>query len=250
MYPIVSPNGEGESVSRRAAGIHEVVVETPLHDQELSQRTPPELLLTLQAYRSRLGALLAEPGIRHVAVFRNKGPGAGASLGHPHSQIVALRYVPAAVRQNLQRWQRYQERAGSCLLCHELARERGERSGVVLEQDGFLLYVPAVSARPAEMRLAPIKHEARYTTANDDSLAAMSALLLSAANRLLGVFEDASYNLVLQTWPRSRTPEAALHWFLRIIPRVSVVGGFELSTGDYVVTTTPEEAATQYREAL
>jgi UDPglucose--hexose-1-phosphate uridylyltransferase len=251
MYPIVSPDeGEGRKLANATFGMHEVVVETPLHDQELSQRTAEELLLTLQAYRERLGALLAMPGVRHVSVFRNKGPDAGASLGHPHSQIVALSYVPAAAKQNVQRWRRHRARTGSCLLCDELEHERDARHRVIVQRDGFLVYVPVATARPAEIRLAPILHTTSYIDVNDETLARLSPLLLSTVGRLQTAYEDASYNLVLQTWPRSHTHDEALHWFLRIIPRTSVLGGFELSTGDYVITTPPEEAAARYRDAV
>lgn len=251
LYPIVSspmPRGGGSETSRPALGVHEVVVETPQHEQEMSQRTPQQLFLTLKAYRERLTSLLATGGIHYVAIFRNKGPRAGASLGHPHSQIVALHYTPRAVTQTVQRWRHHHARTGSCLLCDELQLECGAKSRIVLEQDGFILYVPHGATMPAEMVLAPLRHQTSFAGADDETLSRMSTVLLAALGRLHAAFDDPDYNLVLQTWPRARQKDEWLHWYLRIIPRLAVLGGFELSTGDYVVTLTPEDAAAKYRE--
>ncbi len=113
LYPIVSKPDETMEMlpgARPVGGAHEVIVETPRHDQEMAQRTPEELELTLQAYRERLNALLTQPGIRYVSVFRNKGAMAGSSLAHPHSQIIALSYVPAAIANTVRRWRRHHTR--------------------------------------------------------------------------------------------------------------------------------------------
>ena len=252
LFPIVSTpmqtaEREDPDPIRLAQGIHEVIVETPDHEQEMAQRTPEELRLTLLAYRERLGSLLQTRGVRYVTVFRNQGNEAGASLGHPHSQVVALRYVPRHVSLAVQRWHRYYTGAASCLLCDELARERRLKERVVLEQDGFVLFVPVAEAMSGEMVLAPRSHTPSFVGATDASLTKMSSVLLEALRRLQTAFEDRAFNLVLQTWPRGRQADEALHWYLRIIPRLSVLGGFELATGDYVGTLTPEAAAALYR---
>ena len=252
LYPIVSSplqtnereNGKPVQLAR---GVHEVIVETPLHDQEMVQRTPDELRLTLVAYRERLSSLLATRGIRYVTVFRNKGNEAGASLGHPHSQVVALHYLPRSVARTVRRWRRYRAKHGRCLLCDELKEERAHKERIVADHDGFVLFIPHAVAMSGEMILAPAKHEASFVDATDVALARMSRALLDALQRLHSAFEGRDYNLVLQTWPRGRQEDEALHWYLRIIPRLSTLGGFELATGDYVGTLAPEEAVALYR---
>ncbi len=180
-------------------------------------------------------------------MFQNSGDEAGASLGHPHSQVVALRYVPRAVTATLRRWQRYFDREGRCLLCDELDHEIGLKDRIVFKREGFVLFVPHAVGMSGELILAPVQHQASFISANDDTLTRMSRQLLTALQRLHAAFDAGAYNLVLQTWPRGRQQDKALHWYLRIIPRLSVLGGFELATGDYVSTLTPEDAAALYR---
>ena len=254
LYPIVSSPSQGRisersAGARPAGGVHEVIVETPFHEQEIAQRTPEELKLTLLAYRERLSSLSATAGIRYVTLFRNQGAGAGASLAHPHSQAVALSYLPKDVARTVQRWRRHHSRTGRCLLCDELEHERRAQSRIVLEQDGFVLYVPRGAVMAGEMVLAPSRHEACFVGAGEETLSRMSVILLDALGRLNTAFDEPAFNLVLQSWPRARRADEALHWYLRMIPRLAVLGGFELATGDFVSTLSPEEAAVRYRAA-
>jgi UDPglucose--hexose-1-phosphate uridylyltransferase len=254
LFPIVGPDqldsgGTPVAFGDAVSGRHEVVVETPLHDHEMSLRTPEELVLALMAFRARLRVLLAMPDIRHVVVFKNRGPAAGESLDHPHSQIVALSYVPPFVSRTVASWRGHFRRAGCCLLCQQLSRERDAGLRLIREQDGFSLSSPSGAARPGEMVLAPLHHQAGFAATTDDALAGLSRALLSALRRMRTAFDNPPYNLVLQTWPRSRQEDEALHWYLSIVPRLGTLGGFELATGEYVSTVSPEEAAALYRAA-
>ncbi len=135
------------------------------------------------------------------------------------------------------------------MLCDELARELKTGTRIVLQRDGFVLYAPFGSPVSGEMILAPLDHVADFGSVADETLSRISQVLLSAVRRLDIATNDPAYNLVLQTWPKGRQRDEALHWYLRIIPRRASLGGFELATGDYVSTLTPEAAAATYREA-
>ena len=149
----------------------------------------------------------------------------------------------------MRRWRRHHAQAGRCLLCDELSREQKSGRRIVLQQSGFLLYTPFGGPISGEMILAPLRHAADFGAEDDGALSRISGLLLSAVKRLYAALGDPSYNLVLQTWPKGRQQDEALHWYLRIIPRRASFGGFELATGDLVSTMTPEDAAALYREA-
>jgi UDPglucose--hexose-1-phosphate uridylyltransferase len=224
-----------------------VIVETPLHDQEMADRTPDEVLLTLLAYQQRLRATEALPGIRYASVFRNKGAAAGASLAHPHSQAVGLPYVPEKVSRSVRRWRRHLARTGNCLLCDEIELERAAGQRLVLEQDGFVLYVPRGAVMPGELVLAPLLHPGSFGDVGKELLEGLSRTLIAALGRLRAAHRDPPYNLVLQTWPVNRRDDPALHWYLRIVPRLAVLGGFELASGDFVSALSPEAAGEMYR---
>lgn len=233
LYPIVE-------------NAHEVIVETPEHGSEMSLLAPEELILVLQAYRERYRALLAEPGSRYVALFKNKGAAAGNSLVHPHSQIVALLAVPEEVRRMTARWRRHYRRYSACLLCDAIARERKQATRVIQETRQFIAYVPPGGPIPGEALIAPLEHSADFGSTTDDALEAFAQVL----GGLIGSLRDAgdpAYNLLLRTWPRDALSDPGLHWYAEVVPRTSVYGGFELVTGVNVATTTPEEDVRLYR---
>ena len=160
---------------------------------------------------------------------------------------MALPYVPADVATEVRRWRRHYVRSGRCLLCDQLSSELEAGRRIVLHESGLVLYVPFGTPFSGEMVLAPERHQASFETESDGSLSHVSQLLLSAVQRLRSAFDDPDFNLVLQTWPKGSESDAALHWRLRIIARQAVLGGFELSTGDFVSTLTPEKAAQAFR---
>ena len=203
----------------------------------------------LRAYRDRLRIQLAAPPIQYVAVFQNRRQAAGASLEHPHSQVIGLTYVPDAVARQVQLWQDHHARTGTCLLCDELNREQEDGRRILLREDDFLLYAPFGGVRPGELILAPLRHQASFMQADDEALHGMVKPLLRALGRQQATFEAPAYNLVLQTWPRVSQEDVALHWYLRIIPRRAVLGGFEIATGDFAGVLSPEDAVHMLRES-
>lgn len=224
---------------------HEVIVETPQHGSEMSLLAPEELNLVLQAYRERYRALLAEPGNRYVALFKNKGAAAGNSLVHPHSQIVALPAVPDDVRRMTVRWRRHYRRYSACLLCDAIARVRKQATRVIQETRHVIAYVPD-GPNPGEALIAPLGHSADFGSTTDDALEAFAQVLAGLLGRLREA-GDPAYNLLLRTWQKDALSDPALHWYAEVVPRTSVYGGFELATGVNVATTTPEEDVKLYR---
>jgi UDPglucose--hexose-1-phosphate uridylyltransferase len=255
LHPAIStqrpaPSGADDLLRGRAAtGVHEVIVETPLHNQELLGRGLASTLLLLEAVQRRLKALDARPATRHVAVFKNMGVEAGASLEHPHSQIVALDFVPADVRRRLQTARRYHRANGGCLVCALVERERQAASRVVFESDGFIAFAPYASNSAGETLLIPRAHAASFTEATPDARERLGRSLIDLLRRARQAFDDPAYNLVLQTATSRWQPDAALHWYWQLKPRLTRLAGFELGTGLQINPMAPEEAASLLRSA-
>ena len=94
-----------------------MVIESPRHDSDLTTMSVAEVCDVLSTYRDRHDALMAEKAIHSVLIFHNRGRVAGASLQHPHSQIVALEMVPPLMRQREAVMFDYYEREGRCVVC-------------------------------------------------------------------------------------------------------------------------------------
>jgi UDPglucose--hexose-1-phosphate uridylyltransferase len=226
-----------------------VVIETPNHEQEMALRTPEQLLLTLRAWQERVRALHARKDIRHIVIFKNHGKEAGTSLAHPHSQVVALTRIPQAVLQRTRNARAYFDRAGGCGVCETSRQEMELRERVVLESEGFLAYAPFAASSEALVRVTPLEHSPTFTDASAASLLLFSRHLRLLFSMLDTAFDSPAFNLILVMPPKTFLNDAAQHWHLDLIPRLTRPGGFEFATGLGVNTLLPEEAAKIYRQA-
>jgi UDPglucose--hexose-1-phosphate uridylyltransferase len=230
LYPIV-----GGSV----AGAHEVVVLSPAHDRSLGALDLAAATNVFGALRDRATFHLAA-GLAHVVPFVNHGKAAGASIEHPHAQLVALDFVPPAVNEDLARF----ERSGRDLVADSLSNARGTDYAVI---DGpASAWCSPGASEPFEVLVAHRSTRARFDEATDAEIEVVARSAHDVLGRLDTLLGDPPYNLLIQTAPPSARP--GFHWYVRITPRVSVIAGFERSTGLFVNVVPPENAATALRE--
>jgi UDPglucose--hexose-1-phosphate uridylyltransferase len=218
---------------------HEVAVLSPAHDRSFAQLTDDHAAEVLAVLRDRTRFHL-ERGAAYVQSLINHGRAAGASIEHPHVQIVALDIVPPAVQYQLHR-------------LHEYATDPIEDAAVAADAGNDLtvlaglapVWCPEAATTPFEFRTACRGRAARFDEATDGEIAAVAVSTRAVLGRLAAVLGDVPYNLIVHTAPR----DATFHWYLEVQTRISVVAGFELGTGIFVNVTPPELAAKQLREA-
>ena len=244
-YPVVAPGpvaGDGTV----ASGAHELLIETPRHDLDLPDRDVDSVALMLEALYQRLQALQQRRGTRYVIAFRNHGREAGTSLDHPHSQIVALDFVPPAVQRRVALQRRFYKRTGRCYLCSLIEDERRDGSRLVFEGDGFVALASFAGETPGETLLVPSRHAASFT-ASRDSLRQHARALHDITLRIRDAFDNPPCNLVLHEPPPRVLNDPALHWCWQLSPRTTIAAGFELGTGVRVNPLSPERAAALLR---
>jgi UDPglucose--hexose-1-phosphate uridylyltransferase len=221
-YPIV---GDG------VAGAHEVVMFSPAHDADLAQLTTQAGADVLFALRDRAAFHLAA-GLRYAQPFVNHGKAAGASIAHPHAQLVVLDMIPARVANRLQRF-------------------AADPEILVADQEHFIsegpapVWSPRAPTSPYAMRCALIDAGPRFDQASDDDLRAVATALHDTVGRLHKVFGALAYNLIFETAPRDHT--GPFQWWVDIVPRLGVVAGFELGSGVLVNIVAPDAAAAVLR---
>jgi len=252
LYPVVSAESKqsadaGSSIHPSATGIHEVVVETPSHNRELPDRELSEVLPLLDAYRERLADLEARRATRHVVVFKNRGLEAGTSLDHPHSQIIALDFLPNQVTRRTQIARRHLRTSGGCLLCSIVAEERQSWERIVFKREGFVAFSPYASSSAGEVLLVPLMHAPSFTTISSKDREQLAGSLIALLRQMQAAFNDPAYNLVLHTAPKPWHDDAALHWYWQLTPRLTRTAGLELATDLNVNPLAPEYAASQLR---
>lgn len=232
---------------RRAVGAHEVIVESRLHDRDLADMRADEALDVLTLWRARSRALEALPTARAVTLFRNKGRRAGSSQPHPHSQIVALPFVPPHLARRAEACDAHRLEHGpaSSLVRAMIAEERREGRRVVRDDGLALSYCPYASPRAWWVRLALDADVPRFAHTSDAQLARLAAHLPGAVARALEASGATDYNVYVADPPIGHDGG----FVIEILPRTGGDAGFEVSTGTSVCVVLPEDAAARMRAA-
>lgn len=189
------------------APIHEVIIHSPDHHKNFDELPLSQVEKTLFVYRARYNVHRKSGS---VVIFTNAGEGSGESLTHPHSQLVVtpknvdLQVPPLPlVDKNIK------------------------------ETQNFLIFCPPTSQWPDEVWIAPQKSGTDFGEITDSELSDLAYAL----QRLIEIFDirhgnEFPFNMYISPWK---------NWYLRIIPRVKKLGGFELATNVYVNTQDPQE---------
>ena len=243
LAPLVGRTG----VAVPGHGHHEVIIETPRHDADLATVPDSDLSAVVRCYRRRFVELSARPGIKSVVVFRNRGAGGGASLAHPHSQVIATGMVSPRLFAATA-WARSRG-AGldRCAVCEVLERELDDGRRIVEATDRFVVIVPFAAASPFEQWIVPRRHQASFAQIDEGELAAFDHLLQRALRRLGRALNDPAYNYAIELGVASDTLSPFVHWRLRIVPDLVTPGGFELGTGLPINPALPEDNASLLR---
>ena len=241
--------GEGLYDKMNGVGAHEVVIETPKHDETLSTLPIDEVIKVLTAYRERISALTRDPRVRYVLVFKNHGADAGASLEHSHSQIIALPVVPKRVAEEIDGARAYYQYKDRCIFCDIIRQEMGHKARMIEENKVAIALAPFASRFPFETWILPKNHNAYFHHTQEAQFEDVASLLSDALKRIDSTLPRSPYNFMLHTAPSNERDEDFYHWHIEIIPKLTKVAGFEWGTGFYINPTPPEEAAKYLREA-
>lgn len=229
-------------VMAEGTGIHEVFVYTPDHNSSLDQLDDAAAAEFMLALKRRFVDHAATSHIRYTQAIVNHGREAGASLAHPHGQLLGLPFVPGEVLDEERAFARF---AGGCLLCTTVEAELATGDRVVFENDDVAVICPYWSGSPYEFLIVPRRHELHLQDADDESLAAVGRALRDATAFLNALIGDVAYNVGFHTAPHAHVGE--YHWHIHIWPNLVTQAGFERGTGVLINVVPPEQAASSLR---
>ncbi len=243
-------NKEGEGIYDKMNGIgaHEVIIDTPRHNETIPMMSHDQLIQVFWAYRDRMVDLARDSRFRYIMVFKNFGRAAGASLEHSHSQLIALPIVPYRIQEEIKCSLRYFEYKERCVFCDIIHQEKAQNLRIVCENNDFITICPFAPRAPFEMWVMPKRHQSAYVSMNDAEFHSLTDLFLETMIRLNKALPGVPYNYMLHTAPL-RTPSMEhYHWHIEIMPKVTMIAGFEWGTGFYINPTSPEESAEFMRD--
>ena len=254
MVPNRYPAFEGEDsmavhnlgpvhVQADASGIHEVIILSPNHTESWKDLDDDAAGMVMSALRNRMAEQARHANIRYTQAIVNQGREAGASLTHPHGQLLGMPFVPGEIADEERAFARFE---GGCILCVTAEAELADGVRVVVANDDVVVLCPFWSGTPYEMLVIPTQHGGHlYDSLGDRRWPRSGGPCATRSTMLADRLGDVAYNLVFHTAPHQHGN--AFHWHAHLWPKLVTVAGFERGTGVMINIAPPEEAAQELR---
>lgn len=254
-FPVVSATNEtlqteGFFRKRGANGFHYVIVETPYHNRDIPEMSEKEVIDVVRSYFECVKYLYKNPWIKCAILFRNHGKEAGTSLIHPHSQIVGFAFVPTHIMNLINIARCYAHENGRCVYCDTITAELSAGERIIYENADFVAFVPYAAKLQYEILIMPKLHQNHFSDLGAEALNSLGRVLQKVLRALKLALDDPAYNLVLHTSPSYLKNVDYYHWYIEIIPRLTIPAGLEMGSGITVNISLPEENAKTLREKI
>jgi len=224
-------------------GFHEVIV-LKEHCQQLHETN---LFALIDTYQKRYLSLMNKKFVDYISIFHNHGKLAGASVEHPHSQLIASPIIDPDIHRSLEGSEKYFHRNHRCVHCVMIDWERKEQTRLLYENKDFIIFVPFVSRVAYEIRIFPKEHNPYFERIKNSEKKNLADALQKALKRLYLALDYPDYNFFLHTAPCDGKTYDHYHWHFEILPKTSIWAGFELGTGIEICSVTPEQAAAKLK---
>ncbi|HBY56774.1 MAG TPA: galactose-1-phosphate uridylyltransferase [Candidatus Atribacteria bacterium] len=246
--PIIEKVGIYEKMN--GLGVHEVIIETPHHFENLDKLSIDNITLILKTYQQRYLSIFEDERIKYILIFKNYGIDGGASLEHSHSQLIATPIIPKRIEEELNGSTKYFHLKKRCIFCEYINQEIQFKERIIKETEKYVA-ISAFAARfPFETWVLPKFHNAYYEEISDDEIFDLARMMKEILFRINNKLNNPPYNFIIHTAPSKKFStdewtdlDKKYHWHIEIIPRLTKIAGFEWGTGFYINPTSPEEAA-------
>ncbi len=230
-----------------AVGFHEIVI-TNSHHRQIADFSVDAVQELLNVYQERYLALCKEKSVDYVFIFHNHGQTAGASITHPHSQIIASQDVDCSFLQPLKCAQKFYQEKKQCVYCQIVKAEIKNKSRVVFENKNFVAICPFASKIAFEVMILPKKHSPYFEKITDEEKQDLAKALQTILAKIKKSLNNPDYNFYIRTSPCDGAKYPYFHWHLTILPKTQIYAGFELGAGLEIITMAPEQAAAYLRK--
>ncbi len=240
--------GDGIYDLMNGVGAHEVIIECPHRETNMSRLPVENIREVLWVYRDRLVDLKKDPRLVHGLIFKNQGPAAGASLAHAHSQLIVTPVVPISIWEEMTGSLEFYNYRGRCIYDDMIQQELASGKRIVMETPGFVVFCPFASRFPFETWILPRHHCSHYENIQRQAIEELGTVLKSTLSRLEVALDNPPLNYIIHSAPFDSQELPHYLWHIKILPRLTRVAGFEWGSGFYINPVMPEEAAAFLRD--
>ena len=244
----VVPGKAGPYSVTETVGHHDLVI-TRNHNKNFPKLSKQDARQVLEAFRDRYLMFLNDQCLRYIFMLHNWGPKAGASIYHPHYQMIAMPIVPPDVMHSLNGSKRYFRKNKTCVHCVMIGWEKKQKKRVVYENNGAIAFAPFVSKSAFEVRIFPKTHLPYFENTLDQEMNYMADALQAVLKKMEKNLKDPDYNFFIHTAPiQDKTKYKMYHWHIEVLPKITIYAGFELGTGMEINDVDPDQAANLLRK--
>jgi len=253
QYPAFSPAAElnqrkeGPNRVMDGVGFQEIII-TYDHEKQIGQLNPKEVKAVIDVYQERYLELMKNKLVKYISIFHNHGESAGATVFHPHSQLIAIPVLDPNFRSSIDGASNFFQNQGKCVYCVILDWDIRNKKRIIYENEKFVVLCPFAPQVSFEVRIYPKKHQPYFERINDEEKELFADALQKALNKIYKGLKNPDYNFYIHTAPCDGANYDYYHWHLNILPKTSIWAGFELSTGIEISVIEPEKAARYLRK--
>lgn len=241
-YPILDQNP-----INKINGDHEVIIDTYKHDGNFYNMNEEEFYNLILAYRNRYISLSTKEA-QYICIFKNYLRKAGASLMHPHSQIISIPFIPAELEREYETCRDFYKKMGKNMYNHIINEEIKYGKRVIHDSHNFLVFIPEVSRYTGDTIIL-FKNNIYFEKISDEEIKELSIILKKYFSKLYELEGNCPFNMYIHAHPINTEDDykEIFNVHIHILPRKFNFGGFELSTGVYVSSISAEEIAEKYK---
>ncbi len=234
----------------KGTGVHEVLVLRD-HERDFYDFSGEEVAEIFRIYQKCYLAMLDGGSRRYTLIFHNHGAQAGATIQHPHSQIISIPILPPDVARSIRGSENFYRERGRKVYDVMMEWELGEKKRIVYENEKFLAFCPFVSKTEYEVRIFCKEGHSHFEKTPPELFDDLGDAFSTTFKKIGMALDKPDYNFFIHTSPiNSSSAEAHefYSWHIEILPKVASVGAFELASGMEINVVDPDEAAKLFRK--
>jgi len=253
-YPVLMPyfkleqRKEGGLYKKmNAVGFHEVIIPRN-HNKQVWDLPVGKVKEIIDAYQTRYLGIKDKEFVKHISIFQNHGQDAGASLIHPHFQIITTVLLDVDLENTLLRAKKYYRKNKTCLYCDMKKHELKVKKRIVFKNNNFVALCPYASKSPFQVIITPQKHLPYFEKITEKEKWDLAQAFKNVLRKIKKGLKSPSYNFYLHTAPADGKKHDYYHWHFTVMPKVKDSAGFEIGTRMEIITISPEQAAAYLRK--
>ena len=246
LEPLVAINtnntySEHPLYSEPAYGFHYVIVASPNEKENLSTIDVEQWSNVLVVLQDRLRWLYTQKGVAYVAIYGDHGKNSGATVEHPHLNMVSFSTIPPTIDHEANSSHRILNEKGVYPMSQVVTTESGGPRQI-LQTEGFIALSPWAPSHPYEFWICPKKHTTSFSKISQKEINDLALILRASLGGLSKKIKDVSYNIAFHLSPEKKNSKQ-IHWHIEVYPKIIPWSGLETGFGIFHNTLSPEKAA-------